>query len=85
MLTSRENPSLFYETAGKKREIDPYKNRKVIVHYEINRNSAKFVVRDEGKSQRTVKALTWRIALSLGLFLFLLIAFALGWISPHGI
>tara|TARA_Y100000588_G_C14244702_1_gene920931 strand:- start:547 stop:780 length:234 start_codon:yes stop_codon:yes gene_type:complete len=44
-----------------------------------------FLVRDEGKSQRTVKALTWRIALSLGLFLFLLIAFALGWISPHGI
>ena len=44
-----ENPNLFYETAGKKREIDPYKNRKVIVHYDINRNSAKYVVRDEGK------------------------------------
>ena len=47
--TRRENPNLFYETAGKKREIDPYKNRKVIVHYDINRNSAKYVVRDEGK------------------------------------
>lgn len=44
-----------------------------------------FLVRDEGKSKRTVKALTWRIALSLGLFIFLFIAFALGWVSPHGI
>lgn len=44
-----------------------------------------FLVRDEGKSKRTVKALTWRIALSLGLFIFLLIAFALGWASPHGL
>ena len=44
-----ENPNLFYEVAGKKRERDPYNNRKVIVHYEINRNSSKYVVRDEGK------------------------------------
>lgn len=42
-----------------------------------------FLVRDEGKSKRTVKALTWRIALSLGLFLFLLLAFSLEWIHPH--
>ena len=47
--TRLENPNLFYETAGKKREIDPYKNRKVIIHYDINHNSAKYVVRDEGK------------------------------------
>ena len=47
--TRLENPNLFYETAGKKREIDPYKNRKVIILYDINRNSAKYVVRDEGK------------------------------------
>ena len=47
--TRLENPKLFYETAGKKRELEPYKNRKVMVHYEINRNSAKYVVRDEGK------------------------------------
>ena len=47
--TRLETPNLFYEAAGQKREIEPYKNRKVIVHYEINRNSAKYVVRDEGK------------------------------------
>lgn len=44
-----------------------------------------FLVRDEGNSKRTVKALTWRIGLSLCLFLFLLLAFSMGWIKPHGV
>lgn len=44
-----------------------------------------YLVRDQGKSKRTVKALTWRIALSFSLFLFLLLAFKLHWISPHGV
>lgn len=44
-----------------------------------------FLVRDEGKTKRTVKALTWRIALSLLLFLFLFLAFSMGWIQPHAI
>lgn len=44
-----------------------------------------YLVKDRGTSSRTVKALTWRIALSVTLFLLLLIAFALGWIKPHGI
>ncbi len=44
-----------------------------------------FLVRDEGSSKRTVKALTWRIGLSLCLFLFLLLAFSMGWIKPHGV
>ena len=42
-----------------------------------------FLVRDKGNSMRTVKALTWRIALSLILFIMLLIGFAMGWITPH--
>ena len=46
-------------------------------------SSLVFLVRDKGKTNRTVKALTWRIALSLGLFLFLFLAFSLNWISPH--
>jgi hypothetical protein len=46
-------------------------------------SSLVFLVRDEGKTNRTVKALTWRIALSLVLFIFLLLAFGLGWIKPH--
>jgi hypothetical protein len=44
-----------------------------------------FLVKDKGKTNRTVKALTWRIALSITLFLFLFFAFSMGWISPHGI
>lgn len=44
-----------------------------------------FLVRDDGKTDRTVKALTWRIAISLLLFFFLLIAFRLHWIQPHAI
>jgi Protein of unknown function (DUF2909) len=44
-----------------------------------------FLLKDEGKTNRTVKALTIRIGLSLSLFIFLFIAFSLGLISPHGI
>lgn len=44
-----------------------------------------FLVRDSGNSKRTLKALTLRIGISVGLFLFLLIAFKLGLITPHGI
>jgi hypothetical protein len=42
-----------------------------------------FLVHDKGGSDRIVKALTWRIGLSLLLFVILIIAFAMGWISPH--
>jgi hypothetical protein len=44
-----------------------------------------FLIRDAGNTKRTVKALTIRIAISLSLFIFLLIAFKLGLIKPHGI
>lgn len=44
-----------------------------------------FLIRDNGKSNRTVKALSWRIGLSLALFLFLLLAFRMGWIHPHAV
>ena len=44
-----------------------------------------YLVSDSGNSKRTVKALTIRIAISLSLFIFLIIAFKLGLIKPHGI
>jgi hypothetical protein len=44
-----------------------------------------FLVRDKGRSDRTVKALTWRIGLSIGLFALLFLLFATGVISPHGV
>lgn len=37
-----------------------------------------FVYRDEGGSRRAVKALTIRVALSIGLFLLLMLAHGLG-------
>ena len=44
-----------------------------------------FLIRDAGNSKRTVKALTLRIGISFTLFIFLFIAFKLGFIAPHGI
>lgn len=44
-----------------------------------------FLIRDAGNTKRTVKALTIRITISISLFIFLLIAFKLGLIKPHGI
>ena len=40
---------------------------------------------DKGDSKKMVKALTIRVALSVGLFILLLIAWATGLIQPHGI
>ena len=44
-----------------------------------------FLVRDQGKTGRVVRALTWRVGLSIGLFLLLLLAGWMGWIEPHGL
>ncbi len=44
-----------------------------------------FLVRSDAKSNRVVKALTWRIGLSILLFVLLFVAFAFGWITPHRI
>lgn len=37
------------------------------------------------KSNRMVKALAWRVGLSIALFLFILVSYKLGWIQPTGI
>ncbi len=44
-----------------------------------------FMMRDKGKSNRTVTALTLRVALSVSLFIFLLVAYKLGYIHPTGL
>ena len=44
-----------------------------------------FLIHDRGNSDRTVKALTWRIGLSIVLFILLFFAFAMGWVTPHQI
>jgi hypothetical protein len=43
------------------------------------------MIRDKGQSHRTLKALTVRITLSVGLFILLMVAYATGLITPHGI
>ena len=44
-----------------------------------------YLVHDESRGKRTLNALTLRITLSLAVFILLFAAFAMGWISPHGI
>jgi len=44
-----------------------------------------FLIRDKGNSEKTAKALTVRIGLSVALFVLLMIAYATGLIQPHGV
>jgi hypothetical protein len=44
-----------------------------------------FLMRDKGKTNRTVNALTVRIGLSITLFLFILFAHWMGWIQSGGL
>ena len=44
-----------------------------------------FLMRDKGKSNRTVQALAMRVGLSITLFLLLLGAYKMGWIQPTGL
>ena len=44
-----------------------------------------FLFRDKGRGNRTVKALTWRIGLSMALFLLLMAGFYFGVIPPEGL
>ncbi|MHB1543935.1 MAG: twin transmembrane helix small protein [Gammaproteobacteria bacterium] len=43
------------------------------------------LVEDRGRGTRTVRALSWRIGLSLLLFALLILGYFMGWIHPHGI
>ena len=43
-----------------------------------------FLMRDKGASERTVKALTVRVSLSVLLFILLMLGFATGLLQPHG-
>jgi putative copper export protein len=44
-----------------------------------------YMLTDKGRTDRTVKALTRRIGLSVGLILLVLLAVWMGWIKPHGV
>lgn len=42
-----------------------------------------YMMVDKGTTNRTVKALTRRIALSVGLILLVMFSIWMGWITPH--
>lgn len=44
-----------------------------------------FLVKDQGDGDRTVRRLSWRVGLSLGLILLLWLGFHLGIIEPQGV
>lgn len=43
------------------------------------------LVQGKGQSDKVVRSLTWRIGLSVGVFILLLIGQATGLITPHGL
>ena len=44
-----------------------------------------FLIKDKGQSDRTVRALTVRIVVSVALFALLFVLWGLGLINPHGV
>ena len=44
-----------------------------------------YMIVDKGQTKRTVNSLTKRIALSIALILFVVLAIYMGWITPHGV
>ncbi len=43
-----------------------------------------FIMKDRGRSDRTVTALAMRVGFSITLFVLILVAYKLGWIRPTG-
>lgn len=41
-----------------------------------------FLIRDQGRTRNTLRALGFRIGFSIALFLFILFAHYMGWIQP---
>jgi len=44
-----------------------------------------FLLKPERSQLQVVKALTWRVGLSLGLLIFIMIAYYFGWLVPHAL
>ncbi len=51
----------------------------------ISLGSALVAMAKGDKSDKMLKALTWRIGLSVAIFILLLIGQAMGFITPHGL
>jgi hypothetical protein len=48
-------------------------------------SGAVFLAKDPSDRRRTLRSLTWRVALQLLLIGFLVTAYFAGWIRPHGL
>ena len=44
-----------------------------------------FLMKDKGKTNRTVYALAMRVGFSITMFVLLLVSYKMGWIQPTGI
>ena len=53
----------------------------------VSLGSALFSLNQSGgsASRGVIKALTWRIGLSIALFLFIMFSYWMGWVAPHGL
>lgn len=51
----------------------------------ISLGSALMAMARGDKSDRMVRSLSWRIGISVAIFILLLIGQAMGWITPHGL
>ena len=43
------------------------------------------LVRNEGKSGKTMRARAWRVGFSAMVFVFILVSMLMGWIQPHDV
>jgi branched-subunit amino acid transport protein AzlD len=44
-----------------------------------------FLATEKSESKKTVRGLSWRIGLSIGLFLLIVLSIYMGWLEPHGL
>ncbi|MBS0575531.1 MAG: twin transmembrane helix small protein [Proteobacteria bacterium] len=56
----------------------------VVIVYNLA-SSLYYMMTDKGESDRMVKALTWRIGLSIVLIALIGLGIWSGWIQPHGV
>ncbi|OGT64942.1 MAG: hypothetical protein A3J38_05165 [Gammaproteobacteria bacterium RIFCSPHIGHO2_12_FULL_45_9] len=56
-----------------------------IILYCLGSGAYHLIVHKKGHSEKLAKALTWRISLSIALFLLIILSYFLGWAHPHGV
>jgi len=53
----------------------------LVIAYTLG-SSFYFLIRDKGQGERTVRRLSWRVGISLLLFMAMIAAMAAGWLKP---